>query len=70
MAKSKIVEKIERKHSFSIEGILNVDELQEGSFICEVEDEGEYDMREIMSKFNGELIKISIVKKDEEETEE
>lgn len=70
MAKSKIVEKIERKHSFSIEGILNVDELQEGSFICEVEDEREYDMREIMSKFNGELIKISIVKKDEEETEE
>lgn len=69
MAKSKIVEKIERKHSFSVEGILNVDELQEGAFICEVEDEGEVDLKDFLDKFNGELIKLSIVKKDEEETE-
>lgn len=70
MAKSKIVEKIERKHSFSVEGFLNVDELQEGSFICEVEDEGEVDLKEFLDKFNGELVKLSIVKKEEESTEE
>lgn len=70
MAKSKIVEKIERKHSFSVEGFLNVDELQEGSFVCEVEDEGEVDLKEFLDKFNGELIKLSIVKKEEENTEE
>lgn len=70
MAKSKIMEKIERKHTFSVEGILNVDELQEGSFICEVEDEGEVDLKEFLDKFNGELVKLSIVKKEEESTEE
>lgn len=69
MAKSKIVEKIERKHSFSVEGILNVDELQEGMILCEVEDEGEVDLIEYLRKFGDGTVKISIVKKDEEETE-
>lgn len=69
MAKSKIMEKIERKHTFSVEGILNVDELQEGMILCEVEDEGEVDLIEYLRKFGDDTVKISIVKKDEEETE-
>ncbi|XZH99777.1 hypothetical protein ACSXEK_16355 (plasmid) [Clostridium perfringens] len=69
MAKSKIMEKIERKHTFSVEGILNVDELQEGMILCEVEDEGEVDLIEYIRKFGDDTVKISIVKKDEEETE-
>lgn len=69
MAKSKIMEKIERKHTFSVEGILNVDELQEGMILCEVEDEGEVDLIEYLRKFGDDTVKISIVKKDEEEAE-
>lgn len=69
MAKSKIMEKIERKHTFSVEGILNVDELQEGMILCEVEDEGEVDLIEYLRKFGDNTVRISIVKKDEEETE-
>ena len=63
MAKSKIMEKIERKHTFSVEGILNVDELQEGMILCEVEDEGEVDLIEYLRKFGDDTVKISIVKK-------
>lgn len=66
MAKSKINEKIINEHKLSIEGTLNVDELKEGQIICEVEDEGEVDMLEYLSKFNGNYIKISISDKTEE----
>ena len=66
MAKSKINEKIINEHKFSIEGTLNVDELKQGQIICEVEDEGEVDMLEYLSKFNGNYIKLSISDKSEE----
>ena len=69
MAKSKIMEKIEEKHIFSVEGFLNVDNLQEGSIICEVEEEGEVDLQSYLKKFNGELIKLSIVKKEDKTDE-
>ncbi len=65
MAKSKIIEKIENKHLFSVEGFLNVDDLKEDSIICEVEEEGELDLLSYLKKFNGELIKLSIIKKEE-----
>ena len=66
MAKSKINEKIINEHKFSIEGTLNVDELKQRQIICEVEDEGEVDMLEYLSKFNGNYIKLSISDKSEE----
>ena len=66
MARSKINEKIINEHKFSIEGTLNVDELKQGQIICEVEDEGEVDMLEYLSKFNGNYIKLSISDKSEE----
>ena len=70
MAKSKINEKIITEHKFSIEGTLNVDELQEGTIICEVEDEGEIDLKKYLEKFNGKYIKIAVSDKTEEIPEE
>ena len=65
MAK-KINEKIITEHKFSIEGTLNVDELQEGAVICEVEDEGSVDLKKYMEKFNGRYVKIAVSDKTEE----
>ncbi|MEG1309410.1 MAG: hypothetical protein RSA91_00965 [Bacilli bacterium] len=66
MAKSKISEKIENKHTLSIEGILNVDGIAEDSIIMEVEEEGEVSLGKYLQKFANETVKITIVKKDEE----
>lgn len=66
MAK-KINEKIITEHKFSIEGTLNVDELQEGAVICEVEDEAtEIDLKKYLEKFNGRYVKIAVSDKTEE----
>lgn len=65
MAK-KINEKIITEHKFSIEGTLNVDELQENSIICEVLDEGEISLKKYLDKFNGKYIKIAVSDKTEE----
>lgn len=66
MAKSKINHKIETKHTFSIEGFLNVDNLPEDSIIFEVEEEGEVSAKKYLDKFNGKLVKLALVEKDEE----
>jgi hypothetical protein len=66
MAKSKIQEKIVTDHQFKAEGTLNVDKLQEGVFILEVEDEGEVDLYKYLKKFNESYIKISISDKNED----
>lgn len=66
MAKSKINEKIVTEHKFSIEGILNVDNLPEEQIIVEVEEEGEVDIKKYLEKFNEKYIKIAISDKTEE----
>ena len=66
MAKSKINEKITTEHKFSIEGFLNTDELQEGMIICEVENEGEVDLKKYLDKFNSKYMKFSMSDKTEE----
>lgn len=66
MGKSKINEKIVTEHKFSIEGALNVDDLQENSILIEVEEEGEVDLKKYLDKFNGSYIKIAISDKTEE----
>ena len=66
MAKSKINEKIVTEHKFSIEGILNVDNLPEEQIIVEVEEEGEVDLKKYLEKFNEKYIKIAISDKTEE----
>lgn len=70
MAKSKINEKIVTEHKFTIEGILNVDNLPEGAIIVEVEDEGEVDLKKYLDKFNGKYIKNGMSDKTEEIPEE
>ena len=70
MAKSKINEKMIHFHKFDVEGTLNIDELQEGQFVMEVEDEGEIDIINKLRKFNGRYVKISIADKEEENIED
>ena len=67
--KSKINEKITNTHLFSVEGTLNVDALNEGSIIAEVEEEGEIDLVDYLKKFNGSYVKIQITDKTEETVE-
>lgn len=70
MAKSKINEKIITEHKFSIEGSLNVDDLQKNNIVVEVEEEGEVDLKKYLDKFNGKYIKIALSDKTEEIPEE
>lgn len=70
MAKSKINEKITNTHTFSVEGTLNVDNLQEGTVIAEVEDEGEVDLVSYLKKFNEAYVKIQITEKTDEAVED
>lgn len=71
MAKAKkIQEKIVTDHQFKAEGILNVDNLQEGMFILEIEDIGEVDLVKYLKKFNESNIKLSISDKDETEAKD
>ena len=70
MAKSKINEKITNTHTFSVEGTLNVDNLQEGTVIAEVEDEGEVDLVSYLKKFNEAYVKIQITEKTDETVED
>lgn len=69
MAKSKISEKIITDHKLSIEGTLNVDNLQENVIIAEVEEIGEVDLKKYLDTFNGKYIKISLSDKLEEVVE-
>lgn len=69
MAKSKISEKIITDHKLSIEGTLNVDNLQENVIIAEVEEIGEVDLKKYLDAFNGKYIKISLSDKLEEVVE-
>lgn len=62
MAKKKIKlsNRITNSRSFSAEGLLNCDNLQEGSLIIEVEELGEVDLCEYIKQFSDENIKITI----------
>ena len=70
MAKSPIQEKITTTHKLDVECTLNVDNLTENIIIGEIEDEGSKDLCELIKKFNGEFVKISITNKIEETPEE
>ena len=62
MAKKKIKlsNRITNSRNFSAEGLLNCDNLQEGSLIIEVEELGEVDLCEYIKQFSDENIKITI----------
>ena len=70
MAKSGIQEKITTTHKLDIDCILNVDNLIEDMILGDIEDQGEVDLVDLIKKFNGEPVKISITKKTEEVPEE
>ena len=70
MGKKIINEKIIQKHKLSIEGSLDIDNLQEGQIKMEVEEIGEIDLKTYLDRFNGSYVKISISDKTEETVEE
>ena len=55
MAKSKIQE----KHNLSVEGVLNI---KDDKIVIEVEDLGDRNLATMMKSFDGDLVKISVVK--------
>ena len=70
MAKKMITHKIVTDNKLSIEGTLNVDNLQEGEILVEVEDIGEVDLKKYLNGYNGRYIKLALSEKTEEEIEE
>lgn len=58
--KVKLSNRITNSRNFSAEGLLNCDNLQEGSLIIEVEELGEVDLCEYIKQFSDENIKITI----------
>lgn len=69
MAKKKINYKVIEKKFLGIEGFLNVDEINAGKIIMEVEEIGEVDLKDYLSKFNGKLIKLTLTEQDVKEEE-
>ena len=69
MGKKMINEKLIQEHKLSIEGSLDIDNLQEGQIKMEVEEIGEVDLKTYLKKFNGSYVKIQITDKTEETVE-
>ncbi len=65
MAK-KITEKITVNHTVKIEGTLNVDNIDEGVLLIEVEEEGEINLNDYIKKFGDKYITITLTDKTEE----
>ena len=66
MAGKKITEKIVTKHTVKLEGILNVDSLDENVVLLEVEEIGELDISQFLKKFSDKNVKITIEEASEE----
>ena len=69
MAKKKIKlsNKIINSKTFSVEGILDCDSLQEGVIYVEIEDEWSVDICEYIKQFADKDVKITITTKTSEE---
>ena len=65
--KIKLSNKIINSKTFSVEGILDCDSLQEGVLFVEVEDEGSVDIYNYIKQFADSDVKISISTKTSEE---
>jgi len=72
MAKKKIKlsNKITNSRSFSAEGILDCDNLQEGSIIIEVEDHGPVDLCDYIKQFGDSNVRITISNRISEDVEQ
>lgn len=65
--KIKLSNRIINSKTFSVEGILDCDSLQEGVLFVEVEDEGSVDIYNYIKQFADSDVKISISTKTSEE---
>lgn len=65
--KIKLSNKIINSKTFSVEGILDCDSLQEGVIYVEIEDEGSVDICEYIKQFADNDVKITITTKTSEE---
>lgn len=68
MAKKPISEKKVTTTKLSLEGTLNLDELQ--GFTMEFEEEGEKDVVEKLKKYNGQYGTLTFTVKEEEDIED
>lgn len=68
MAKKKISEKITTTTKFQLEGTLNLDDMQ--GFLVDIEDEGEVDITQRLSRYNGRFGVLTFTVKEEQEIEE
>lgn len=66
--RNKISEKKVITTKLSLEGFLNLDEMQ--GFQMEFEDEGQKDVTEKLKKYNGQYGTLTFTVKEEEEIEE
>lgn len=66
-AKKKISEKKTTTTKLSIEGFLNLDELQ--GFTMEIEEEAEKDITEKLKTYNGQYGTLTFTVKEEEDIE-
>lgn len=67
MSRKKISEKKTTTTKLSIEGFLNLDELQ--GFTMEIEEEGEKDITEKLKTYNGQYGTLTFTVKEEEDIE-
>ena len=65
--KIKLSNKITNSKTFSVEGILDCDSLQDGVIYVEIEDEGSVDICEYIKQFADNDVKITITTKTSEE---
>lgn len=66
----KLSNKITNSRSFSVEGILNCDSLQEDSIIVEVEEIGEISLYDYIKQFADNNVRITITNKISEDIEQ
>lgn len=66
----KLSNKITNSRSFSVEGILNCDSLQEDSIIVEVEEIGEVSLYDYIKQFADNNVRITITNKISEDIEQ
>ena len=53
--------------TIALNGVLNIEDEDNGSIIVEVEDIGNVDLKDALSKLNGEVVSISAKLKQEKE---
>lgn len=69
MAKKMLTRKIVKTDKLSMEGTLDLSQLEEGILNLEVEDEGTVNITDYIGAFDGNYVTIQITNKTDEELE-